>query len=527
MRADARYDWNEEPSWRWQWSDTKLGVLQARAYRVWVTTVPAVMIAVGICLRLRQYLYRRSLWNDEAALAKNILERGYFDLLRPLDFHQGAPIGFLWSTKAAVSVFGDNEYALRLVPLVAGIVSLFLSARVARHFVSSAAVPLALAMFASLRSLVYFSTETKQYAVDVAAVLLIIDVTLRTLDRPLTRRRTLVWAACCGGALWFSHPAVFAAGGAVTIVCVRVLVSGDRRERALALAAVAAITVSLGAVYLVSLRLLGRDPLLLEYWEFGLPPAQGGLARRLAWLPKAVAHLVPDPLAVTPPGLFAALLVVGTGALAVRRSRALLLLIAILSVVGLATLARRYPLALRLALFVVPVAIVVAVAAADAPLRLRRRVTRVGGRAVMLVAVAVVVGGTLVNALGAVRRPYTVSEIRPVLEGVADDREPGDVLLSHWTAAFLTDYYAPRLGLRRDGYIAFDGSTACPPGGGAASLRNKRRVWVVYAYPPGYLPADNAAAARAQLDSVGRRVRRLAADGAEADLYEMGAAPRE
>ncbi len=56
--------------------------------------LPWTIIYFGILVRVVQYLSNRSLWNDEAALALNIVNRSYLELLQPLDYDQGAPIGF-------------------------------------------------------------------------------------------------------------------------------------------------------------------------------------------------------------------------------------------------------------------------------------------------------------------------------------------------------------------------------------------------------------------------------------------------
>src|SRR5687767_12002909 len=76
----------------------------------------AVLVAFGALLRIIQYAANRSLWLDEAAFARNVLDRSFAQLLLPLDYLQTPPMGFLLFEKLAVSVFGGSEYALRLLP---------------------------------------------------------------------------------------------------------------------------------------------------------------------------------------------------------------------------------------------------------------------------------------------------------------------------------------------------------------------------------------------------------------------------
>src|SRR5216684_7540728 len=98
-------------------------------------------VGLGILFRLRQYLFDRSLWLDEADLVLNVIHRSPSELLKPLDYHQGAPLGFLMLEKSAVLGFGNDEMALRLVPFLSGILALILFASVAWRFLAPTAVP--------------------------------------------------------------------------------------------------------------------------------------------------------------------------------------------------------------------------------------------------------------------------------------------------------------------------------------------------------------------------------------------------
>ena len=74
----------------------------------------AALVLLGAVLRIYQYAADRSLWLDEAALAHNIIQRGFGQLVAPLDYAQIAPLGFLWLEKCAVVLFGSSEYAFEL-----------------------------------------------------------------------------------------------------------------------------------------------------------------------------------------------------------------------------------------------------------------------------------------------------------------------------------------------------------------------------------------------------------------------------
>src|ERR687888_419926 len=62
------------------------------------------ILATGTLLRLTQYLFNRSLWLDEALLTLNVLRRPWTGLIKPLDYNQGAPVGFLFLEKLSTQV---------------------------------------------------------------------------------------------------------------------------------------------------------------------------------------------------------------------------------------------------------------------------------------------------------------------------------------------------------------------------------------------------------------------------------------
>ena len=145
-------------------------------------TIWAILV-FGILVRLIQYLSNRSLWIDEAMLALNIVKKSYSELCGTLDHLQMAPLAFLMVEKFFLQLFGNNEYALRLFPFLAACLALVLFLKVSRLTLAHGAVPLALLAFVSSRHLIYFSSELKQYSVDVTAVLLVTLTALYCMSR--------------------------------------------------------------------------------------------------------------------------------------------------------------------------------------------------------------------------------------------------------------------------------------------------------------------------------------------------------
>ena len=76
----------------------------------------ASLSLVAALAPLRHYSSGRSLWGDEAALARNVLSRDLTALLGPLDHDQIAPFGFLVLTKGATWLFGSVDEAVLRLP---------------------------------------------------------------------------------------------------------------------------------------------------------------------------------------------------------------------------------------------------------------------------------------------------------------------------------------------------------------------------------------------------------------------------
>ena len=440
--------------------------------------IPWVLVGLGSALRIRQYVFDRSLWNDEASLAINILGRSYAGLTRPLGVVQGAPVGFLWLEKTATELLGPGEDALRLVPLLAGIVALVLFRGLVTRVLPPLGACVALALFAVAPSLVYYASESKQYGVDVAAAVALAWYLPWLLERPLTRRRCLAFGVTAAVLVWCSFPAAFVAGAVALVVVVALVRRGEWRVLPAFVAACALWGASFLVEYVVSLRDLHSNRALLGYWAFAFAPRPLAVHSTLAWLARdvpSVAH-VPFDLGALP--LAAGLLVVGVVGLVWRRRAVGAFVLVLAGVVVVAGIAHAYPMADRMVLFALPFTFLVLAASL---LVSRRTAVQLA-----LVALIVVVSvPALGSAASAVVHPYTRTEVRGAYAFVEAHRQPGDGVLveGEGIPAFL--YYHRTLGVDADGVFRMMGSpTPCDNAAQLDQLRRWRRVWLVFATAP-------------------------------------------
>ena len=143
------------------------GIAHAGGSYRWPRTEVAVawagraLIALGLALRARQYATNRSLWLDEAFLAGAILGRPWRMLLADLPNVQVAPIGFIAMERFLVALLGPAEWVLRLVPFVAGCAALPMTRALASRAIGPVAALAPLAIVATSRAAVYYSSEFK------------------------------------------------------------------------------------------------------------------------------------------------------------------------------------------------------------------------------------------------------------------------------------------------------------------------------------------------------------------------------
>lgn len=244
-------------------------------------------LILGTVIRLARYLLCFPLWGDESFVAANFLERGYADLLRPLDYHQVCPPLFLWAELTCVRLVGFSEYGLRLFPCVVSIASLFLFRHLAGLLLRGIPLVLAVAIFAVAYFPIRHGAEVKPYASDLFASLVLVTLACQWLAQP--QRNGWLWAlaGAVGVAVGLSYPAVFVAGGISLALAWPVWKSRSRQTMlAWIVYNVVLVATFLTVLVVVSGAQYERESTagqMHAYWQEAFPPWQEPLAL-VGWL---------------------------------------------------------------------------------------------------------------------------------------------------------------------------------------------------------------------------------------------------
>lgn len=492
-----------------------------------------VVVLAGVMLRFVQYLASVSVWIDEASLALNVIDRPLFDLvMRPLDWSQVSPEGFLLAEGLVFRVAGASEYSLRLFPFVCSIAGLLLFRRLAVRVLDPGSAVLATLCFAVAAPLVRYAAEAKPYGIDATATIVLTLVALRIRDDSADTRRLTALAATSSLVLWFSAFAVFAVAGIGAALVLDAALRRDRRGMRDA----AIVSAIWGAAALlvtwVSIQSMTPDvrAYMHDYWRQEMLPAQARPLAALAWLGNALSVFFVFALRASWPRMVAVMCAFGFVALWRRRPDVALVLGAPVIVVIAAAFARQYPLFQRLILGLLP-AFCIALAASVGWIadRVSTWVSRwpFVPRRVLRASVLAVFALPVLN--GALHRipPYRVEEIKPVLGYVRDHRKPGDGVYVFHAAVHAFQYYRSRYGFETFTpgvrHVTLDPSAFQDVEG----MAGQSRVWVVFTGSEAF--AAERHEVLAQFDGLG--VRRdsvlvhlpqdVKAPNAEAYLYDL------
>jgi uncharacterized membrane protein len=500
-----------------------------RAADAWhVQAIAWALILIGAAIRLRMYLADRSLWRDEASLSLNIIHRSFGGLLHPLDYDQGAPIGFLMIQKLAVTFFGSNEFVLRFWPTLASILVLPLFYRLCRLILSRRGALIALAVLAMSAGNSFYWADAKQYSTDVLATVALLLCAAEAFPAENTRRKiTLIVVGAV--AIWFSHPAVFVLSGIGVAAVIRWFAQKSRRRAAEVFLLAAVWGASFLANYLLCLRNLAHSDYLQQFWSEkadAFAPMSASIDS-LIWYKRHFFELFRYPFAQALEGLVALAFLLGV-VLIFHRRKALLAMLLVPMLAALAASAvHQYPFDTRLLLFLVPLTTIAVAAGLDF-------LCQGSYRLVGILAIILVMISPIVTATQTLMAPPKNCEISDSMRFIAAHRKPGDVFYLSPTAQYGFMYYQSRFGL--DGVPVTVGARHLPALDDYAREFDQfaaKRLWVLFEDPYNGDPVREKQFNTEQpiamdvLDTMGRCVWRTHPFNEYAACYDLTQAPAQ
>lgn len=476
------------------------------------------LLFVGAILRLRQYLSGRSLWADEAMLALNVVNRDFAGLFKPLEYDQGAPLGFLLVEKLFNAIFGRTELVLRFFPLLAGLASLWLFYLLLMSLggAERRSNLLALALFAVNPQLVYYSSEAKQYIVDVAVALALILFALPLFQAQVHRRNYIVLGL--GGiiGMWFSHPALFVLAGIGVALVIQFLLARDYPNFRASLGIGLLWLANLALLYFINLRNLSQNDYLADYWSAGflpLPPWSD-----LVWINELITY----QFGIQFVPLVILILILAGWFVLFREQKSLAITLVFTTLFAFtASALRLYPVNGRLSLFLIPLGILLLGKTAE----FLQQIFSSNKFASIIIVIALsgyLLISPLITSFQNFISPKYYEHIRPTMQTLADSWKDGDALFVTAWAEPAFRFYAPFYGL--EGIDVVSTEIEDYPDGEKLKSRisplvGEKRVWVLFSHVYQQTGFNERDYLIAYLDEIGEQRREILKSGTSVYLF--------
>jgi hypothetical protein len=488
---------------------------------------PWIVIAVGTFLRLLQYRIDRSLWLDESFLALNIVHRSFSELLKPLDYTQVAPVGFLLIEKLNVQMLGNNEYVLRLFPLSAGIFSLVLFYALAKQTLKRKAVIVAITLFALSGHLIYYSSEVKQYSSDVAVAVLLYVITMHIQTRKISLFYLFLYGGVGALVIWFSSPSVFILTG----IGLSFLYQSMKKKEWSKLARLSILfSIWLSSfisfyIYIVSpLNRSGIVSSMRNEWGNSFMPFPPLARSDYQWYIDTFFRIFSNPAGISLIGIAALTFITGCVSLLSRNRQTFFVLLSPVAIALIASTLHMYPFTGRFLLFLIPsFLLTIAEGAAHIMDKTRSTSPIVGGILVgLLLFFPILSAGTHIVT----RNPYSmmsIENIGPVMRYMNDHREKGDIIYIYYAAQYAYKYYAERYGFDENECLVgvYSRNNWSNYMRDLNKLRGKKRVWLLFSHVCTSKGVDEEKLFLYYLDSLGSRLDQFKSAGASVYLYDL------
>jgi hypothetical protein len=413
---------------------------------------------------------------------------------------------------------------LRLFPLLAGILSLFLFYGVARRILTLRGRTIALGLFAICQPLLYYSSDLKPYSSDVMIALGIYLLGLVCIEKESRFVRSLFLLSIAGAILiWFSYPAVFSLAGvgiALTLYCLKT----QKWQHVAWLSLPAGFWLGSFALNYFTTLVLSQTPKMVKNWAgnnafMPMPPIS---VEDLMWYPIKFFEVFKSPGGLSFVGLAALCFVIGwVSTFSKKRYACYMLTLPILFALFASGL-HKYPFYGRLLLFFVPAMMIFIGEGVVRIIYLARPTGRIVWVSLCVLLFLVPVQkaiSTLLNPAGIGQ----LEEVRPVMTYLSQHYQKGDRLYLYRFSEPAFKYYAKRLGLEDVQLLQGVSSPKNWPKyvNDLKNLGGNERMWILFSHVIKNNGMDEERFFLHVLDGMGRQVDSFTRKGASVYLYDL------
>lgn len=320
----------------------------------------------GVTLRLIHFGFGRMLWLDEATIALNFISRDGGDFFQALDYRQFAPPVWMMLSDGFWTATQNLEYGARLPSLLAGLAAFVLFWRMVQERFSPAVVFITVFAFAFSYMPVYYSAEIKPYVFDLLLAVLLLKQGLRFLENDdwSVKDTALLGLTFIAGSC-FAMAAPMVIGGIGGVLGLKALL--ERRWTAVTIIAVSGVVA--GLIYLIPALSAFQVQIDNSGFDEGgtghffnrhfapFPPTSLG---DFAWYIEIIQDTLTPMVGRESAYSFVIMLVVGSVIVAKRSAWEVALIVSPIFVGFLFSAAQIYPIISRLALYVLPIAMLMA-----------------------------------------------------------------------------------------------------------------------------------------------------------------------
>ncbi|UCD27859.1 MAG: glycosyltransferase family 39 protein [Planctomycetota bacterium] len=238
------------------------------------------LLLINLIWRTVRYALGFPIWGDEAFVVMNFVNRDFIGMISPLEYGQIVPLGFMWAELAVTRILGLSEWALRLLPYLAGVLSMLLFWQFAEKYFNRWIALLAVALFAASYYPVRHATEVKPYSIDLFVSLVMIYLSWAVYQQPYQKKRWILLIVIAVVSIWLSYPSVFVMGGVGLLLTYLVVSRKEAKFVGWWIAYGLCIIASFATMYFLYAKphaaaaWPGDAPWTIEEWGAGFPPVK-------------------------------------------------------------------------------------------------------------------------------------------------------------------------------------------------------------------------------------------------------------